>query len=416
MKKSFRLIAVAMLLAVTFTACKKEGDDPVVEDPTSNTLSSDIKENTTLAKNGTYYIEGVVKVHSGATLKIEEGVQLVAKDGDNVGYILVAQGAKIDAQGTATNPIIMTSEKKEAGAWGGLHICGKAPVNSGENSLSEVGAEPYGGNDPADNSGVIKYVRLEYTGYSYSEEQECNGISFYGVGNGTQVSYVQAYRGSDDGLEFFGGTVNIDHVVVTSCGDDSFDWTDGWRGSGQFLIVFQESKDILGYDTDCFLECDNGKPSTASPMSHPTLSNLTLIGENGTAKKEGVMLKAGTEVSLYNTIVTGKNYDVAFAQGDDAVNHYVNGNSILKGIAITSDGVYTKPKEGDRVLDTNLTSLFTNDGNLLSQTITYNKYEATSPAGIAAVEVVPFVNNNNFTFASTSYIGAGNGWMNGWTK
>ena len=104
----------------------------------------------------------------------------------------------------------MTSEKKEAGAWGGLHICGKAPINvEGGKGTSEIGDAPYGGDDAADNSGVLKYIRLEYTGYAFSEESESNGVSFYGVGNGTTVEHLQAYKGSDDGFEWFGGTVNV---------------------------------------------------------------------------------------------------------------------------------------------------------------------------------------------------------------
>ena len=140
-------------------------------------------------------------------------------------YILIEQGAKINAVGTAEAPIVMTSEREEAGAWGGIHICGRAHTNAMGGGYSEIGNSPYGGDVEDDNSGVLQYVRVEYTGYAFDEEHEANGISFYGVGNGTTVDHCQAYKGSDDGFEFFGGSVNVSDMVVVSCSDDSFDWT-----------------------------------------------------------------------------------------------------------------------------------------------------------------------------------------------
>ncbi|HIW19409.1 MAG TPA: hypothetical protein IAA49_02555, partial [Candidatus Alistipes pullicola] len=170
-----------------------------------------------------------------------------------------------------------------------------------------------GGNDDADNSGVLKYIRLEYTGYALDEEHEANGISFYGVGNGTQVEYIQAYKGSDDGFEFFGGSVNVKHMVVTSCTDDSYDWTEGWNGKGQFLVAYQEPSATLGDNCDCLMECDNnGKNAAATPVSHPILANVTLVGNNAQSGADnGVLLRAGTEVELYNAIITGKKQCIA---------------------------------------------------------------------------------------------------------
>lgn len=124
---------------------------------------------------------------------------------------------------------ILPLPNKGPGAWGGIHICGRAPINvTGAQSKSEIGDALYGGNDPADNSGVLSYIRLEYTGYAFSEEKEANGFTFYGVGNGTVVDHLQSYKGSDDGLEWFGGTVNVKYLVATDNSDDSFDWTAGW--------------------------------------------------------------------------------------------------------------------------------------------------------------------------------------------
>lgn len=215
------------------------------------TLTGNITSDATLTEGNTYRLSGGLHVKAGATLRIEPGVEVIAVDDEIPDYILIEQGAKIDAQGTAARPIVMTSELKESGAWGGIHICGYAHTNAGTGVLSEIGNAPYGGDNDADNSGTLRYIRLEYTGFALDEEHEANGVSFYGVGNGTTVEYLQAYKGSDDGFEFFGGSVNVRHMVVTSCSDDSFDWTEGWNGKGQFLVGYQEAESTLGYDCDC---------------------------------------------------------------------------------------------------------------------------------------------------------------------
>ena len=309
MKTYWKLLAALTAAGTLFcTACNNDdenGGDPSLEGDIASgtTLEGNITKDAYLLQNGTYRLSGGVHVKSGATLHIAPGVNIVAVDDDKVDYILIEQGARIDAQGTASSPIVMTSEKKSAGAWGGLHICGYAHTNAGSGVLSEIGNAPYGGSNDADNSGTLRYIRLEYTGYAFDEEHEANGVSFYGVGNGTTVEYLQAYKGSDDGFEFFGGSVNIKHMVATSCSDDSYDWTEGWNGRGQFLVAWQDAD--AGYDCDCLMECDNnGNNFAATPVAHPVLSNLTLVG-NG-SDSQGIRLRAGTQVELYNAIVTGK--------------------------------------------------------------------------------------------------------------
>lgn len=309
MKKNWKFATMALIAGVSLFATSCSSDEDPVNNPGDGgedtyVLDSDITENVTLETGKTYTLNGGVHVKSGATLTIQPGVTIVAQHDETVDYILIEQGAKIDAQGTAAQPIVMTSEKKEAGAWGGLHICGYAHTNNGSGK-SEIGNAPYGGNDDADNSGTLKYIRLEYTGYAFDEEHEANGVSFYGVGNGTTVEHLQAYQGSDDGFEFFGGSVNVKYMVVTSCSDDSFDWTEGWNGKAQFLVAYQEGESSLGYACDCLMECDNnGTNNAATPVAHPTIANATLIGNGGDA--QGVRLRAGTQVELYNTIITGK--------------------------------------------------------------------------------------------------------------
>ena len=348
MKKNWKFATMALIAGVSLFATSCSSDEDPVNNPGDGgedtyVLDSDITENVTLETGKTYTLNGGVHVKSGATLTIQPGVTIVAQHDETVDYILIEQGAKIDAQGTAAQPIVMTSEKKEAGAWGGLHICGYAHTNNGSGK-SEIGNAPYGGNNDADNSGTLKYIRLEYTGYAFDEEHEANGVSFYGVGNGTTVEHLQAYQGSDDGFEFFGGSVNIKYMVVTSCSDDSFDWTEGWNGKAQFLVAYQEGESSLGYACDCLMECDNnGTNNAATPVAHPTIANATLIGNGGDA--QGVRLRAGTQVELYNTIITGKGKPLT-VETNETENALKDGTSKLEYVAISGElsskqGIYT---------------------------------------------------------------------------
>lgn len=408
MRKNWKFAAMTLVagMALFTTACSND-DDPAANtgngDDTeeSYVLDKDITENVTLETGKNYTLNGGIHVKAGATLTIQPGVTITAKHDGTVDYILVEQGAKIDAQGTASQPIVMTSEKKEAGAWGGLHICGYAHTNNGSGS-SEIGNAPYGGNNDADNSGTLKYIRLEYTGYAFDEEHEANGVSFYGVGNGTTVEHLQAYKGSDDGFEFFGGSVNVKYLVATSCSDDSFDWTEGWNGKAQFLVAYQEGETSLGYACDCLMECDNnGTNFAATPVAHPVIANATLIGNGGEA--QGVRLRAGTEVELYNTIITGKGKALT-VETNETENALKNGTSKLEYVAIAGElsskqGIYTN---ADFVQAT---------GNLDNQTFTWNnKYVGTLDGG-------KDLSADSF-FTSTDYKGAvksGEDWTEGWT-
>ncbi len=393
--------AFALVASFAMVACDNGSTNTTNTPPTSD-LVGEITSDITLERNKEYTLSGPYIVKAGATLHIEEGVTIIAQDDDIADYILIEQGAKINAVGTASNPIIMTSTNKEAGAWGGLHICGYASTNSGIGK-SEIGNASYGGSNDSDNSGVIKFVRLEYTGFAFDEEHESNGISFYGVGNGTEVSYVQAYRGSDDGLEFFGGTVNVKYAVVTSCSDDSFDWTDGWRGKAQFLVAYHENEATLNYVCDCLFECDNnGDNNSASPSSHPVISNVTLVGNNSTTKKDGVMLKAGTQISLHNAIITGKVYDI-YSKTTVTENALKDGVSKLENIATTSE-LYAK--EG----------IYSN-AMFLANTSNSNGYVNALTGGYVGIVAGGSTPSDSF-FTTANYKGAidpSNDWTQGWT-
>lgn len=406
MKKNWKFATMALIAGVSLFATSCSSDEDPVNNPGDGgedtyVLDSDITENVTLETGKTCTLNGGVHVKSGATLTIQPGVTIVAQHDETVDYILIEQGAKIDAQGTAAQPIVMTSEKKEAGAWGGLHICGYAHTNNGSGK-SEIGNAPYGGNNDADNSGTLKYIRLEYTGYAFDEEHEANGVSFYGVGNGTTVEHLQAYQGSDDGFEFFGGSVNVKYMVVTSCSDDSFDWTEGWNGKAQFLVAYQEGESSLGYACDCLMECDNnGTNNAATPVAHPTIANATLIGNGGDA--QGVRLRAGTQVELYNTIITGKGKPLT-VETNETENALKDGTSKLEYVAISGElsskqGIYTNADFAQAT------------GNLTNQEFSWTgKYVGTLDGG-------KDLSADSF-FTKTDYKGAvksGDDWTSGWT-
>lgn len=328
-----------------FTSCSNNDDDPVIEEPDNSVLQGSIVSDLTLKSGNTYTLNGEFLVKEGATLNIEPGVKIVAQYDDRVDYILVEQGAKINALGTASAPIIMTSSKEEPGAWGGIHICGRAQTNAeGGKGSSEIGGATYGGSNDADNSGVLKYVRVEYTGYAFDEEHEANGMTFYGVGNGTTIENCEAYHGSDDGFEFFGGSVNVKNMVVVNCSDDSFDWTEGWNGKGENLVAYQESASTLGYDCDCLIEADNNENNySATPVSHPVLKNLILVGNGGS--KQGIRLRRGTEVEITSAKVCGKGKAVA-VESAETENALLNGKSKLTHVSISGrldskEGIYT---------------------------------------------------------------------------
>lgn len=328
-----------------FTSCSNNDDDPVIEEPDNSVLQGSIVSDLTLKSGNTYTLNGEFLVKEGATLNIEPGVKIVAQYDDRVDYILVEQGAKINALGTASAPIIMTSSKEEPGAWGGIHICGRAHTNAeGGKGSSEIGGAVYGGENDADNSGILKYVRVEYTGYAFDEEHEANGMTFYGVGNGTIIENCEAYHGSDDGFEFFGGSVNVKNMVVVNCSDDSFDWTEGWNGKGENLVAYQENASTLGYDCDCLIEADNNENNySATPVSHPVLKNLILVGNGGS--KQGIRLRRGTEVEITSAKVSGKGKAVA-VESAETENALLNGKSKLTHVSISGtldskEGIYT---------------------------------------------------------------------------
>jgi hypothetical protein len=256
-----------------------------------------------------YVLRGAVFIARGANLVIQPGTRIVGEFA-TLGTLVIEQGGRIIADGTAAAPIVFTSDQpigqRARGDWGGLIINGEAPTNlPGGVGLGEGDTGQYGGNSPNDNSGVLRYVRVEYAGIEFSPDNELNGIAFQGVGRGTVVDYVQIKFNKDDGVEFFGGTVDARHLILTAIGDDSIDWTFGWTGRIQFAIAQQR-----GDDADNGIEADNnGNNNALTPVSNPTLYNVTLIGDpdtnEGGESDDGGEIREGTAGTFRNFIIMG---------------------------------------------------------------------------------------------------------------
>ena len=328
MKNRF-LIAFAMVTSLMIVSCAEDGtadiviNDNSVTNTTNNTntggntggntsqnveLNGNITADLTLDADNTYTITGPTVVTDGVTLTIPAGMTIkAAATGADV-YLAVAQGGKIIAEGTSTQPIVMTSASQtpNAGDWGGLIILGKAPINSvaSGTATSEIGNLPYGGSDANDNSGILRFVRVEYSGGKASGQSENNGISFYGVGNGTTVEYIQVFEGKDDGVEFFGGTVNVSKMSVVNAEDDSIDWTEGYSGTITDAYVKHGTTHDKGIEADGF-NTDLGNNSSPVFWSSPSITNLTIVGLGSGSSSEAVRLRAGTRVFMENVHISG---------------------------------------------------------------------------------------------------------------
>ncbi len=317
-KKNVLLGASILLLA----ACGSD-DDSSNNNPSTGPVScndnicqvqGDILEDTVFTADNEYVLRGGVFVGNDVdptVLTIEPGTTIYGSSG-TLSFLTIRRNAQLIADGTAPEPIVFTSAQEEGsrarGDWGGLIINGNAPINSCTDGVCEAegegGTGEYGGDNPSDNSGTLRYVRVEYAGALITSDNELNGIAFQGVGNGTTLDYIQVHMNKDDGIEFFGGTANAKHVVLTGIGDDSLDWTDGWQGRIQYLVA-QQYPD----GGDQGIEADNnGDNNTASPRSKPTLSNITLIGvPGGEGSDVGALLREGTAANIHNAIIDGFN-------------------------------------------------------------------------------------------------------------
>ena len=266
-----------------------------------------ITEDMTLDASVTYRLAAATFVDNGATLTIPAGTRIEAEPNGVQNYLAVLRGAQIVINGTASNPVVMTSAANNPapGDWGGLVILGEGttnlfdPAGSIPDDLptSEVGQLQYGGNVAGTDSGSINYLRLEYVGGALNGTQELNGLSLYAVGAATEINFVQIFQCSDDGIEFFGGDVNVNNLVITGAEDDSVDWTEGYTGTITDVYVNQTLDGDSGFEMDGF---NTDFQNSDNFVSRPTIVNATVIGSGDNSR--AFRLRAGTG-GIFNNVV-----------------------------------------------------------------------------------------------------------------
>jgi hypothetical protein len=402
-------------------------DKPVYRMFADTTFTTDV----TLTNDAHWILNGRTAVGNdnaaNTVLYIENGTTIIGEEGED--FLVARRGSRIEALGLATSPITMTSiqdvtgEETGIGQWGGLVLLGRAPANScgdqvGETTPDELAncgvsaegdAGQFGGTDPEDNSGTLQYVIVKHAGRTLGNGDELNGISFAGVGSATTVNYIQVHQNLDDGIEFFGGTVNVSHVVLTDIGDDSFDWSFGWTGNAQFVYIVQSD-----VDGDNAFESDNSEfDASATPLTNPTVANVTIQGAAGT---NGVRLRAGTAGSLKNFVIVGPvGYDNCLrVNGAESEANATAGTLSMTHSAIAcEDGANFGNDFTESWFNAESTNATYASSAALNLAADGRTPEASSPLLGAGADL----SGDNGYFASTDYIGAfdgNNDWTAGW--
>ncbi|MBE7176173.1 MAG: hypothetical protein INR69_07210 [Mucilaginibacter polytrichastri] len=454
--KKLSLVYFSLSVLLLFSACGKDdnGGNVTPDGPKEVvTVKGDITANTTWTADKSYLLNGFVFVKSGVTLTIEPGTVI---KGDKVSNatLVITRGAKINATGTVEKPIVFTSNaaagSRNAGDWGGLIILGKAPINIkgtgstaafNENKI-EGGLNPtaggnefeytwYGGTDAADNSGTLKYVRVEYPGVAYSVDNEINGITFGGVGAGTTIEHVEVYNSGDDSFEWFGGTVNAKYLLAVNGVDDDFDTDNGFAGKIQFGVAIRNANVADKSGSNGF-ESDNDAPGSANtPQTKAVFSNMTIVGPMATTSTQinsyfqnGAQIRRNSSQSIANSIFMGFPVGVYI---DDTRGTATSANALSGSLVFANNiiaGCTTPFKKSTDAFD--IAAFFTQNANISIATTAEagltDAYAAapklTLKAGAAALTGAAF--NGVFAdgfFSKVAYKGAFDGttdWTSGW--
>ncbi|WP_298548646.1 hypothetical protein [uncultured Aquimarina sp.] len=300
MKTFSKLLSFALFTGLLLVSCGDDDDGGIIPTPTDDSvLNGIINADRTLDASIQYKITGTVTVASGTTLTIPAGTEIVSDAGVE-NYLAVLKGADIDIQGTAANPVIMRSNG-QAGAWGGLVICGDATTTEGTNATAEVGGLIYGGTNDTDRSGNIDYLILRDAGAQINADSQFNGLTLYAVGSGTTIDNVAIINGTDDGVEFFGGTVSVTNMYLENNEDDAVDWTEGWNG---VLTNAYVTNTISDFSTA--IEADGVN-------NNPTLVNFTAISSTGGT---AIQIKNDSGATINGLTLTG--FDTSFDFRDSA--------------------------------------------------------------------------------------------------
>lgn len=372
MKKS--ILSIVVIASLIFTSCSLSDDDnaPIVGggSVTPQNLAGNLTSDLTLTSGVAHNLTGALLVKDGATLTIEAGTTINALAGGTDVYILVEKGGKIIADGTAENPIKFTSSATVAksGDWGGLILNGRAPLSRQSGADSNAATEVknsilFGGSDADDNSGVLDYVVLEYTGARIDDEAEHNGLTLNGVGAGTTISNIAILNGDDDGIEFFGGTVDVSNILVVNAKDDMFDFTQGYKGTCTNLYGVRENgytsvtSDPRGIEADGNL--DGNSPSDINESVF-TINGVTIINN-----ADGVEMSDGIKIRR------------------DATANITNAYLELGAGATFGDVIDLQDKKSDSTEDTNITAV-ANTANGLDITDVKNTTTGGATIGLTA--------------------------------
>lgn len=328
-----------ILVATASMGCRKiEVDGNTVVTPIPNPgggtsenviLEGRISSNRTLKADYTYKLRGLVYVTNGAILTIEPGTKIVGETGKN-GGLIITRSCKIIADGTADKPIVFTSEATSPvrGDWAGVVLLGNAPTNASFNGVQGIGEIDGGinnsdglglygtpssqGQNPADNSGILRYVRIEYAGFAFLPDKEINGLTFGGVGNNTIVDNVQVSYANDDSFEWFGGTVNCKHLISFRTLDDDFDTDNGFVGKVQFGISLRDSSVADISKSEAFESDNDANGSALLPQTAAVFSNMTVMGPKATLANNGnslfvwgAQIRRNSSLSIFNSIIMG---------------------------------------------------------------------------------------------------------------
>jgi len=397
-------------------------------------VTGSITGNETWSNTYYYVLRGAVFVEEGATLNIAAGTRVIGESG-SVGTLIVRRGGRLNAIGTRTAPVVFTSDQavggRARGDWGGIILNGRAPVNiEGGEGVGEADTGVYGGNQPNDNSGTMRYVRVEFAGVEFSPDNELNGIAFQGVGNGGSYEFIQVHMNRDDALEWFGGTADIKYAVTSNAADDSFDWTFGWSGRAQFIAITQR-----GDDADNGIEADNNEfNNNLLPRSNPQIYNITMCGDpdrnEGGESPRGANFRRGTAFTFRNFLVTGFK-STGLQISDTATSAQVDNGTTQMGAGVAwgmptnmHASVMTYINSGRFPAIT--AAATTTDAQVGISAANCSNHENPNfqPTGVATLaggQVAPIQPPNDGFFEAVTYIGAvppapADNWMTGWTS
>lgn len=426
------------------------------------------KGEQTLPK-GTYILKGWVYVAKGSVLKLEPGT-IIKGDKSTQASLIVEPGGKLIAQGTAQQPIVFTSNQpkgqRKPGDWGGVILCGNAPVNQSKPQIEGGPRTTYGGSIADDNSGVLSYVRIEFAGFPFQKDKEINGLTIAGVGTGTQLDHIQVSYSNDDSFEFFGGTVKATHLIAYKGWDDDFDTDFGYSGTIQFGLSVRDPHIADTSQSNSF-ESDNASDGAdIAPYTSAIFSNITLIGpmgrdgftndksyitagnyfpNNGASLglyQSAFQIRRSSRLNCFNSVAVGypigliidgeKGKTVTFAKEGK----FKFENIWFAGMGITGsdankryeDNLYTYP---EKVADTSKPSFSTSfflsqTGNAVKEVAelkltTYNQSDAAfMPASDSPLlQAASFADAKLAGFQKVNFIGAfaaGDKWLDGWTS